>query len=65
MRIYELLDTNKSIGVIDIYNQANTFIKTIKKQDFKNNANLLIKEIDSWQIANITKDKIIIGIKIK
>lgn len=67
MRIYELIWTNESIGKVDIYDNANAFVTTLKIKDFKNKeyADLLNKEIEKWYIASVTTKKITIGIKLK
>ena len=67
MRIYELIWANVSIGKVDIYDNTNAFVATLKNKDFKNKeyADLLIKEIEKWYIASVTTEKITLGIKLK
>ena len=66
MKVYELINTNESIGRVDIYNNASTYVATLKKKDFKSKEyiDLLIKEVERWYIASITVEKTTIAIYI-
>ena len=67
MRVYELIVTNESIGKVDIYDNTNAYVATLKNKDLTNNeyVKLLIREVNKWYVASITCEKITLSIQIK